>query len=94
MGELHPTKLSDCHFHTSSLNRDGSLKHEYSADEWRLVPLGHWNEKWNQAQSDYSTCNQELVASTVVLSSQSCLLGTNCILSRASQKLSEKSHSG
>ena len=25
------------------------------ANDWRLVFLGHWNWKWHQARSDYST---------------------------------------
>ena len=53
--ELNPNELSHCHFHTSGLNRDGTLKHDYPANEWRLVPLGHWNWKWNQARSNYSS---------------------------------------
>ena len=43
--ELNPAELSHCQFQTSGLNRDGTLKHDYSANEWRLVPLGHWNWK-------------------------------------------------
>ena len=27
---------------TLGVNRDGTLRHEYKEDEWRLVPLGHW----------------------------------------------------
>ena len=26
---------------TQRVNRDGSLKHSYNEDEWRLVPLGY-----------------------------------------------------
>ena len=50
--ELIPTELSHCQFQTSDLNRDDTLKHDYPANEWRLVPLGHWNRKWNQACSN------------------------------------------
>ena len=64
----------------SGLSREGTLKHDYPANEWRLVPLGHWNSKWNQARSNYSTYNQELLAGMLVLSSQSRLLGTNPIV--------------
>ena len=53
------------------LNGDGSLKHDYPASEWRVVPLGHWYWKWNQARSNYSTYDQELLAGMLVLSSQS-----------------------
>ena len=48
--------------------------------EWRLVPLGHWNGNLNQARSNYSTYDQELVAGMLVLSSQSRLLRTNPIV--------------
>ena len=78
--ELNPNELSHCQFHTSGLNRDGSLKHDYPANEWRLVPLGHWNWKWNQARSNYSTYDQELLAGMLLLSSQSRLLGSNPIV--------------
>ena len=61
-------------------NRNGSLKHEYPASEWRLLPLGHWNWKWNQAGSNYSTYDQELLAGMLVLSWQSRLLGSNPIV--------------
>ena len=78
--ELNPNELSHCEFHSSGLNRDGTLKHDYPANEWRLVPLGHWNWKWNQARSNYSTYDQELLAGMLVLSSQSRLLGTNPVV--------------
>ena len=72
--------MSHCQFQSSGLNRDGTLKHDYTANEWRLVPVGHWNWKWNQARSNYSTYDQELPAGMLVLSSQSRLLGTNPIV--------------
>ena len=78
--ELNPAELSRCQYHTSGLNRDGTLRHNYPANEWRLVPLGHWNWKWNQARSNYSTYDQELLAGMLVLSSQSRLLGTHLIV--------------
>ena len=53
--ELNPAEFSRCQFQTSGLNRNGTLKHDYPANEWRLVPLCHWNWKWNQAPSNYST---------------------------------------
>ena len=43
------------------------------------MPLGHWNWKWNQARSNYSIYDQELLAGILVLSSQSRLLGSNPI---------------
>ena len=78
--ELKPAELTHCHYHTSGLNRDGSLKHDYPTSEWRLVPLGHWNWKKNQGCSNYSTYDQELLAGMLVLSSQSGLLGSNPIV--------------
>ena len=35
---------------TDGLNRDGTLKHSCPNDKLVLVPLGHWNWKWNQAR--------------------------------------------
>ena len=56
---------------TDGLNRDGILKHSYPYDKWFMVPLGHWNWKWNQARGNYSTYEQELLAGMLVLSSPS-----------------------
>ena len=77
---LNPAEPTHCHYPTSGLNRDGSLKHDYPASEWRQVPLGHWNWKWKQARSNYSTYGQELLAGILVLSSQSRLLRSNPIV--------------
>ena len=77
--ELNPAELTHCHYHTSVLNHDGSLKHDYPTSEWQVVPLGHWNWKWNQARSNYSTYDQELLAGMLALSSESRLLGSNPI---------------
>ena len=41
--EQNAAKLSHCQYHTSSLNHDGSSKHDYPANECRPVPLRHWN---------------------------------------------------
>ena len=84
--ELNSAELSHCQFQTSGLNRDGTLKHDYPANEWRLVPLGHRNWKWNQARSNYSTYDEELLAGMLVLSSQSRLLGDNPIVRLCDQK--------
>ena len=78
--ELNPAELSHCQFDTPGLNRDGTLKHDYPGNEWRLVVLGHWNWKWNQAQCNCSTYNQELLAGMLTLSSQFRLLGTSPIV--------------
>ena len=53
--EHNPAELAHCQYPTSGLNRDGTLKQDYPANQWRLVPLGHWNWNWNQARSNYST---------------------------------------
>ena len=78
--EPNPADLYHCQFQTSVLNRDGTRKHDDPANEWRLVPLGHLNWKRNQARSNYSTYDQELLARMLVLSSQSRLLGTTPIV--------------
>ena len=62
---------------TEGLNQDGTLKHSYPDDKWVLVPLGHWNWKWNQARGSYSTYEQELLAGMQAPSSQARLLGSN-----------------
>ena len=78
--EFNPAELTHCHYRTSGLNRDGCLKHDDPSSEWRHVPLGHCNWKWNQARSNYSTYNEELLAGMLVLSSQSRLFGSNPIV--------------
>ena len=65
---------------TDGLNGDSTLKHSYPDDKWVLVPLGHWNWKWNQARGNYSTSEQELLAGMLVLSSQSRLFGSNPVV--------------
>ena len=65
---------------TEGLNRHGTLKHSYPDVKWVLVPLGHWNWKWNQARGNYSTYEQELLVGMLVLSSQARLLGSNPVV--------------
>ena len=72
---------------TDGLPRGVTLKHSYPDDKWVLVPLGHWNWKWNQARGNYSTYEQELVACMLVLSSQSRLLGSNPVVWLCDQEL-------
>ena len=55
---------------TILLNRDGTQKHDYPANERRFVTLGHWNWKRNPAQSNYSTYNEEPLALMLLLSEQ------------------------
>ena len=85
--ELNPAQLTHCHYCTTALNRDFSLKHDYPSSEWRLVPLGHWNWEWNQARSSYSIYDKELLAGMLVLSSQSRLLGSNPVVWLSDQEL-------
>ena len=84
--ELNAAELTHCRYRTSGLDRDGSLKHDHPTSEWRLVPLRHWNWKWNQARSNYNTYDQELLAGMLVLSSRSGLLGSNPIVWLCDQK--------
>ena len=65
---------------TEGLNRDVTLKHSYPDDKWVLVPLVHWNWKWNQARGNYSTYDQESLAGMLVLSSQARLLGSSPVV--------------
>ena len=64
---------------TLGVTSQGLLKHDYP-DGWVLVPLGHWNWKWNHARSHYSTYEQELLAGVLTLASQSRLVGINPVL--------------
>ena len=65
---------------TDGLNQDSRVKHSYPDEKWVLVPLGHWNWKWNPTQGNYSTYEHELLAGLLVLSSQSRLLGSNPVV--------------
>ena len=58
------------------------------------MPLGHWNLEWNQARSNYSTYDQELLAGMLVLSSLSRLLGSNPIVWPCDQEPVESSQKG
>ena len=75
-----PRRRNQAQRATDGLNRDGTLKHRYPDDQWVLVPLGHWNWKWNQARGNCSTYEQELLAGMLMLSSQSRLLGSNSVV--------------
>ena len=78
--DLNAAEPTRCHYRSTGLNGDSSLKHDYPSCELRLVPLGHWNWKWNQAPSNYSTYDRELLAGISMISSQSRLLGSNPIV--------------
>ena len=55
---------------TQGGNRDSSAKHLYNEEQWLLVPVGHWNWKWNAARSKYHTYEHELLGGVLVLDSQ------------------------
>ena len=84
--ELNPAELTHCQLDTSGLNRDGTLKHDCPANEWRLVLFGHWKWKCSQARSNYSTYEHGLLAGMLVLSLRSPLLGANPILRLCDQE--------
>ena len=56
--DIHASAISQ--WGTDGLNRDGTLKHSYPDDKWVLVPLGHWNWKWNQARGNTRKCARAL----------------------------------
>jgi len=51
------------------LNLDGSIRHTYPST-CRLVPLGHWNWKWNDSRVKYDTYQRELPAVILIIGSQ------------------------
>ena len=57
----------------------GALKHSYGS-EHVLVPIGHWNWKWDSTRSNYPTYEQELLSGVLLLASQGRILGTNPIV--------------
>ena len=59
---------------TQGVNRDGTLKHTHEPYE-QLIPLGHFNWKWNPARANYSTYQQELLSGILTLASQIRILG-------------------
>ena len=69
----------DVRLRTQGVSRDRFMKSDYDSSKWRLVPLGHWNWKWNSARSHYHTYEQELSARVLLLASQHGILGSNPI---------------
>jgi len=57
-------------FRTTGMSKDGLLVHNYP-ENFRLVPLGHWNWKWNPTRQRYFTYEQELLAVVLTISTQS-----------------------
>ena len=64
---------------TLGVNRDGTLRREYNDDEWRLVPLGHWNWKWSDARKNYPTYEQEIMSGLLLLASQARIVSSNLV---------------
>ena len=58
------------------------------------MPLGHWNWKLNQALSNSSIYDQEILAGKLVLSSQSRLLKSNPIVWPCDQEPVKSSQKG
>jgi hypothetical protein len=70
-------------------NRDGTLKKAEFEVELLLVPIGHWNWKWNSARSRYATYQQELLSGVLVLSAQNRLIAQNKVVWLCDQKAVE-----
>ena len=64
----------------AGIDRDGTLKHTYDCNGSHLIPLGHWNCKWNLARAHYSVYERELLAGVLLLSSQTRLLADNPVV--------------
>ena len=60
-------------FSTQGMSKDGELLHNYPS-EFRLVPIGNWNWKWDPTRSRYSTFEQELLAGVLIFSTQARIL--------------------
>ena len=44
----------------------GFMKSDYDTQDWRVLPVGHLNWKWNAARPHYHTYEQELLAGVLV----------------------------
>ena len=53
-------------FYTFGTKGDGSLKHTYPPN-FHLVPLGHFNWKWNSTRAKYHTYEKELLAGVLTI---------------------------
>ena len=74
---------------TVGVNRDGSLKHNYDAQEFHLVPIGHWNWKRSSTRANYSTYERELLSGILLISGQSRLFGSNSVVWLCDQESTE-----
>ena len=62
-------------FYTFGTKSDGSLKHTYPPN-FNLVPLGHFNWKWNSTRAKYHTYEKELLAGVLTIATQRRMVGT------------------
>ena len=69
---LSPEQIPEI-FCTQGANPEGSFRHTYP-DEYRLVPLGHWNWKWSEARQKYHSWEQEILSGVLTLASQSSIV--------------------
>ena len=73
--EIYPEKIPQKNdtnlpeFNTKGANPDGTFKHNYP-ENFRLVPLGHWNWKWSDARQKYHSWEQEILSGVLTLASQ------------------------
>ena len=81
---LEPQQIPE-KFSTFGVCPDGSLKHDYP-ENFRLVPLGHWNWKWNESRRKYHYWEQELLAAVLTLASQSRIVSNMPIVFYPCQK--------
>ena len=65
---MDPLQIPE-NFTTLGVNQDGTFKHNFPP-EFRLVPLGHWNWKWNETRAKYHSWEQEMLAGVLTLASQ------------------------
>ena len=75
---------------TLGINRDGTLKHNYDPSRWDLVPIGHWNWKWNSTRANHSTYEREVLSGILIWSGQGRLLGTNPLVWFGYQESTQK----
>ena len=70
----------EAEYRTLGMDTRVYLKHPYPEDGWSLVPLGHWNWKWNPARGNYCTYEEELLAGMLTIASQNRLISSNPVL--------------
>ena len=58
---------------TTGIFKERNFMHNYP-ENFRLVPIGHWDWKWNPTRQRYMTYEQELLAGVLTISTQSRIL--------------------